>query len=203
MIIGVDFDNTIVCYDSLFHRIAVERGLIPPTVAPQKKAVRDALRERGHERQWTELQGAVYGSRMAEAQPFPGVKDFFRLARQHGDATHIISHKTRHAVVGPAFDLHQSAREWLTAQGFFDSSQIGLSPESLHFGLTRQEKLRIIREVGCTVFIDDLEETFLERDFPDSVEKILFAQSAPDEASGIILAPSWAEIQNHVFRNNN
>ena len=29
MLIGVDFDNTIVCYDGLFHRVAVEQGLIP------------------------------------------------------------------------------------------------------------------------------------------------------------------------------
>ena len=37
MRIGVDFDNTIVCYDTLFHRLAVEEGLIPPDIPPRKE----------------------------------------------------------------------------------------------------------------------------------------------------------------------
>ena len=49
MIVGVDFDNTIVAYDALFHRVASERGLIPATVAATKIAVRDALRASGQE----------------------------------------------------------------------------------------------------------------------------------------------------------
>jgi len=29
MRIGVDFDNTVICYDKVFHAAAVEKGLIP------------------------------------------------------------------------------------------------------------------------------------------------------------------------------
>ena len=36
MLIGVDFDNTIVCYDKLFHQLALERSLIPPLIAGQQ-----------------------------------------------------------------------------------------------------------------------------------------------------------------------
>ena len=43
--IGIDFDNTIVCYHKLFHRLAVERSLIPVSVAVSKCAVRDYLLE--------------------------------------------------------------------------------------------------------------------------------------------------------------
>jgi hypothetical protein len=57
MILGVDFDNTIVRYDELFHRIAVERGFIPKSLPARKKEVRDFLRRQGHEQTWTELQG--------------------------------------------------------------------------------------------------------------------------------------------------
>ena len=43
MIIGVDFDNTIISYDSVFHKLASESGLIPSTVSKNKTAVRDFL----------------------------------------------------------------------------------------------------------------------------------------------------------------
>jgi len=43
--IGVDFDNTIVCYDALFHRVARERGLAPAEErkAAQLRKARQAL----------------------------------------------------------------------------------------------------------------------------------------------------------------
>ena len=30
MLVGLDFDNTIVCYDGLFHWLAAERSFVPP-----------------------------------------------------------------------------------------------------------------------------------------------------------------------------
>jgi len=44
MHIGIDFDNTIVCYDQIFHEAAVERDLIQPNLPASKQVVRDALR---------------------------------------------------------------------------------------------------------------------------------------------------------------
>ena len=63
MIVGVDFDTTIVGSDQLFHRVAVEQGLVPTATEPTKSAVRDQLRNTGQEDAWTELQGYVYGAR--------------------------------------------------------------------------------------------------------------------------------------------
>ena len=204
MVIGVDFDNTIVRYDELFHRIAVERGLIPATVPARKKAVRDFLRRHGQEREWTELQGQVYGPGMAEAQAFPGVLDFFTRALKSGVPTYIISHKTAIPAVGPGYNLHQSARDWLTAQGFFERTRIGLSPDHVHFGTTRHEKLRFIRERGCTHFVDDLEETFLEKEFPADVVKILFGHhNRPKGLEDVTLAADWAQVATYVFGNAN
>ena len=200
MVLGVDFDNTIVRYDDVFHRVAAERGLIPDDVPPRKNDVRDYLRWRNREQDWTELQGTVYGPRMAEAQPFPGVLDFFTRAAKSGVKIHVISHKTRSAVLGPAYDLQQTARDWLAAQGFFDPLRAGLSPECVHFGATRPEKIRLIRETGCTHFVDDLEETFLEETFPPGVVKILFGASRqPPGLSGVEVAADWTGVSNYVF----
>jgi hypothetical protein len=200
MILGVDFDNTIIRYDELFHRIAVERGLIPATLAVRKNEVRDFLRQRGQEPAWTELQGYVYGPRMPEAQPFPGVVEFFSRAVRRGLPLHVISHKTRAAVAGPAYDLQRSARDWLAARGFFDRARVGLAPDHVHFGATRPEKIRFIRETGCTHFIDDLPETFLEETFPAGVVKILFGvREPPPDLPGVQTGEDWFQISDYVF----
>ena len=108
--IGVDFDNTIVCYDDLFHRLALERGLIHPSVPRDKTAVRDHVRENGQEDAWIEMQGHVYGDRMSEAVAFPGVEDFFETCAARDIETFIVSHKTRYPNRGGSADLHEAAR---------------------------------------------------------------------------------------------
>ena len=68
MRIGIDFDNTIVSYDALFHKVAREQGVVPPNTPANKLAVRDYLRQIGKEDLWTEMQGYVYGERMDEVR---------------------------------------------------------------------------------------------------------------------------------------
>lgn len=204
MVIGVDFDNTIVSYDALFHRIAVERGLIPSSVPVDKTAVRDQLRLLGGEERWTELQGLVYGPRIREAAAFPGVHEFFARCHRAGLAVHIVSHKTHQPVLGPPHDLHEAARGWLEHAGFFYPASPALPRDHVHFGITRQEKLAHIRALGCTTFIDDLEEVFSEPEFPTGVERILFAPQRQTAApAGVKVFTSWAQIQNHVFAHAN
>jgi hypothetical protein len=60
LIIGIDFDNTIVLYEDLFHRCALEEGLIRPETPKDKKAIRDEIRQLPQgEARWTILQGVV------------------------------------------------------------------------------------------------------------------------------------------------
>lgn len=174
MLIGIDFDNTIVCYDALFHRVCQERNLIPPGVPANKSDVRNHLRQAGREDDWTELQGYVYGARMDEADPYPGVLEFFRDCRRRGVRTCIVSHKTRHPYRGQPYDLHQAALHWLELQGFFDPAGIGLTRANVYWELTKKEKLVRIDRIECTHFIDDLPELLSEPDFPGHVRKILF-----------------------------
>ena len=117
MHLGVDFDNTIVRYDALFHRVGVERGLVPPDLSVSKSEVRNYLREIGREDDWTEMQGYVYGARMSEAAPFPGVLDGLRTCRDRGIQVSVISHKTRYPYRGERYDLHQAALAWLEQIG--------------------------------------------------------------------------------------
>ena len=174
MLIGVDFDNTIVCYDRLFHRVCVERELIPADTPVNKSDVRNYLRAAGREDAWTEIQGYVYGARMLEAEPFPGVLDFFRGCREANLDVCIVSHKTVHPFLGAQYDLHRAASDWLAAQDFHDPGGIGLPRDRVYFELTKEAKLARIASNGCTHFIDDLPEFLGDEGFPAAVQRLLF-----------------------------
>ena len=195
MLIGIDFDNTIVCYDELFHAVARERGLIPDGVVVTKNAVRDHLRQVGAEDRWTELQGYVYGPGMKDAKAFPGALQFFATSRRLQLPIFIISHRTRYPFLGERYDLHQSARDWIAAQGLHDPQGIGLPEDHVFFEPTKAEKLARIGSVGCTHFIDDLPELLQEPSFPAGVDKILFDPGAAHRGSGIARsAESWDDL---------
>lgn len=191
--IGVDFDNTIVCYDSVFYRMALADELIPADLPREKRAVRDHLRAIGREDRWTAMQGLVYGERMAEAKPFPGVHEFFSACSSKKLPVAIISHRTRHPIVGEPCDLHAAAYRWLETNGIVD-----LVPrDAIHFHETRQAKVLQIREMACTHFIDDLPEFLAEPLLPPELNRILFDPTrAVAEKAGLTVAASWAEIRN-------
>jgi hypothetical protein len=173
MLIGLDFDNTIVCYDRLFHRLAVERGLVPPGIPASKSAVRDYLRAAGREEEWTELQGIAYGPRIVDADPFPGVLEFLARCRRAAVEVAIISHKTRRPYRGGDHDLHAAARAFLESHGFHDTES-GLTRERVYFESTLGAKLARIGAAGCEAFVDDLPELLAEPAFPRKVRRVLF-----------------------------
>lgn len=175
MRLGLDFDNTLISYDQLFHRIALDKSLIPAEIPKQKNAVRDSMRERGIEEEWTRLQGEVYGSRILEAQPYPGMLAMLKqLADKHVPMC-IVSHKTRTPYLGEPWDLHAAARGWLQKQGFLDAEGLAWLEDQIFFELTKEAKVARILALGCTHYVDDLPEILAM--LPAHVEKILFAPS--------------------------
>lgn len=194
MIIGVDFDNTIVCYDQLFHQIAVEEGLIDACTPVSKTAVRDTLRAAGREQDWINLQGLVYGQRIVEAEAFPGVKKFFQSCIAQGHALFVVSHKTRLPVGGPQVSLHDAAMNWLEKQGFFDTQQSGMHRSQVFFETTKQGKLARIAQLSCDHFIDDLPEFLCEPAFPSTTKKWWFAPGHDDNHhAGLQRLSSWGD----------
>lgn len=195
MYVGVDFDNTIVRYDGLFHRACVDKGLIPESTPRTKSHVRDYLRSVGKEDEWTAMQGEVYGRRMSEAELFPGVLDFFRACRNANVELAIVSHKTRYPYLGERYDFHAAANRWLEEHGFFDESDIGLRRDHVYFELSKAEKLARIGQIGCDAFIDDLPEILADASFPAQVERILFDPgSSASHDLPFKRASSWTEL---------
>ncbi len=167
-----------------------------------KSHVRDALRrQQGGEDAWIRLQGEAYGLSIREASPFPGVQEFFSRCARDGISVRIISHKTRRPFQGPAYDLHEAARLWLEAHGFYSPAGGGLLPDHVHFELTKQEKLDRIAQAGCGYFIDDLPEFLAEPQFPAGVKRILFD---PHDRYGaekrFLRVASWMEVDDVIGR---
>jgi len=199
MIIGIDFDNTIVCYDGVFHRAALEAGLIDSSIGMAKNDVRDSLRKRNMFDEWTALQGEVYGRRMDQARAFPGVRETLEELHQSGIHFLIISHKTQFAKKGPKYDLHEAAMNWLEAHGFF-GDKTGLNKDGVFFRPTRHEKIEQIKRCECTHFIDDLPEVFLEPAFPEDITKILFAPLGYRGDTCFNACASWKDVSNFVIK---
>jgi hypothetical protein len=200
-IIGVDFDNTLVSYDDLLERLARECGLVSVDTTPGKKTIRDSIRQLPDgEIEWQKLQGIVYGPRMSEAQLIGGVPEFFQASRQRGVRVVVVSHKTEYAGYDDTrTNLRQSALAWMETHRFFDSDGLGLRREDIYFAGTRAEKIATIKRLGCTLFIDDLEETYLEPTFPPNVEKLLFAPHGHAPLPDVHGFRTWREILDHVF----
>lgn len=185
MLIGIDFDNTIICYDAVFHAVALERGLIIESVRANKQAVRDHLRRQGNEDEWTLMQGYVYGCRLNDAQPFPSVIDAIRQIRNANHDVAIVSHKTQHPYHGPPYDLHEAAKQWLRSQHIIGTgARAGTGTDEAlidtghaYFEPTKQAKLSRIESLQCDHFIDDLPEFLAEDMFPSSTQRWLFDPS--------------------------
>jgi hypothetical protein len=196
MRIGIDFDNTIVCYDGLFHQVCLERALIPPDMPKNKSDTRNYLRKVGKEAEWTLIQGYVYGARMDEAEAFPGVIEFFKFCRDKEVEVCIISHKTRYPFQGEQYDLHAAATSWLKRQDFFATDGVGLRSDQVFFEVTRKAKLSRIEKFGCDYFIDDLPELLCHVEFPKTVRPILFDPNQHyDDSIHYTRAEHWHDIK--------
>jgi len=202
MRIGLDFDNTIIRYDDVFRDSAIERGLVSANFSGTKQQVRNAIRLLPDgEHQWQALQGYVYGKGIQSATLFAGLDDFLRRARTHGCTILVVSHKTEYG----HFDLDRvnirgAAMQWMEGQGFFAEQGFSLAPSNVHFASSRSQKLSRIGELGCDVFIDDLEEVLSDPEFPSFVRRILLSETAGKLADvPYEVCRDWASIQETVF----
>ena len=158
MLIGIDLDNTIACYDQGFLALAREQGLVPPRFEGGKKSVRDLVRAGpGGDVAWQQLQARLYGREIGRAQLATGVDVLLRRARGRGIPVVIVSHKTRFSQFDSETDLRAAAMKWMDENGMFDSGGMAVDQDDVFFEATRAEKMRRIATLGCTHFIDDLE----------------------------------------------
>jgi hypothetical protein len=193
--LGLDFDNTIVCYDTAIALLAERLLELPAEVPRTKLGLRDFLRGSDREHEWTAFQGELYGPGMRYAQPFRGAIETMRQLVAAGHKLVIVSHRSRRPYAGEPHDLHAAARfwvaEWLQSAGLFAEDK-----GSVNFLETRQEKVARIAELGCQAFLDDLPDVLGAPGFPDDTTGILFDPSASSPATeGKRCISAWPELR--------
>lgn len=199
--IGIDFDNTIICYDKVFADVARQRALVPDGWTGLKTDVRDHLRSRpGGELSWQGLQGFVYGRGIGGAEIFPGVREFLAACRKTGSSVYIVSHKTRFGHQDPdRVDLREAARGWLKGAGLIDARDSALAAGDIYFEDTLAAKVDRLASLKLDVFIDDLVDVFEQPHFPKAIRSILFTQSQPPHPGHCEPIATWADIRRGVF----
>lgn len=196
MIIGLDFDNTIACYDQAIARFAREMFALPAEIPATKLGLRDYLRAAGREPEWTEFQGHLYGPGMEHAAPFPGAIETIAALQSAGHKTFIVSHRSKHPYAGPKHDLHASARDWMASKLQHVSRPL-FGETEIYLNEHLSDKIAMIGKLKCDVFLDDLPEVLGHADFPAAAKKLWFSSKAPPAGSDMIQIKHWNEVQWH------
>jgi len=196
MLLGLDFDNTLANYNSVFLELAKHSQLIDDNWKGDKKELRDYLRTLPDgEYLWQKLQGKVYGKWMHKAKLFDGVKDFLLECKGNNIPIVIVSHKTVYGIHDEdKILLREEAWNWLKNNDFFDV--LGIKPERVYFESTKEEKIRRIASLGCTHYIDDLLEILIHQNFPQNTKKILFSKDADNnQMNDIYHFDDWKTLE--------
>jgi hypothetical protein len=190
MRIGLDLDNTLADYRLPLERMCAAYGVSLPQSDP-KVALREELRARGEEGEWTKLQGELYGPLMCEAKLFPGAEETTRHWLSAGCEVFVVSHRTRHAIAGKKHDLHAHARSWIM--------ESGLAVTGVFLEESKACKIARIDSLQCRVFVDDLPDILKHPDFPEVTRKILFDPGLSHRvAGGAESAATWMQIKQLV-----
>jgi thiamine kinase-like enzyme len=199
MLVGLDFDNTLACYDNVFTVEARKLGLVPNEWQSTKQDLKDNLYSiKDGDKSWQRIQGQVYGPSMHKADLFPGVSRFLLRCKLQGHTVFIISHKTKYGHFDSSKTLlRQAALDWMHSKGFFDEDKFAILEENVFFANTRQEKVEKIKGLKLDVFVDDLEEVFSEYGFPD-INKVLFSNKSKFDNHDFI-CNNWSDIENSIF----
>ena len=192
MIVGFDFDNTIIDYTNTFKEIAYIKKLIPQNIPGNKNSIRNYLRDQNKEKEWTILQGEVYGSHIMRAKIYKGVKEAFIWLSKNNIKTYIISHKTQFPYLGKKINLRVAALKWIEDNVFLNEKQIKLTPKEIFFENTIEEKIERIKELNCNIYIDDLPEVL--KLLPNNIIKILFSPNSKNKDENNLIMNKWSEI---------
>jgi hypothetical protein len=192
MIVGFDFDNTLINYTNSFKKLAKKKGIVPEEINLDKISIRNYLRDKNLEHEWTILQGEVYGNGIMQAEIYEGVKESIKFLLKKNNKIKIISHKTQYPYIGEKVDLRLSAKKWIEKELLNEISCINFSQADIFFENTINEKVKKIEELGCDIYVDDLPE-ILDL-LPNKIQKILFS-SLPNDNLKYQVMKSWSELE--------
>jgi len=201
--IGIDFDNTIACYEEIFYKIIQKKGLELTANRTNKDILKNYLCiTLKNENLWKKIQGEVYGKNIHEAKIFPGLLLFLLRSLIKGNSIYIISHKTKYGHFDiNKINLQNAALEWLNNNLliFLDGLQFSIS-KNIYFCTTRTKKIKKISELNLDFFIDDLIEIYQDPVFPKKTKSILFNKKNIESKINInYISNSWNDISDYIY----
>ena len=195
--IGIDLDNTIICYDSAF-KIASKKFISKDEFCYlSKDDFRNQIRlKKDGEKEWQKIQGYVYGKGIADAEIFPGFYRFLCRCYQKKIKVEIVSHKTKYG----HFDKNKTPLR-NAASNFLESNNIinsGLQLiDNVIYTDNQFDKINYIKNNDFDLFIDDLIEVIDL--LPNSKKNILFSPNGQSNSTCFKVATSWEDIENLLF----
>jgi len=192
MIVGFDFDNTIINYTHSFIDLSRKKKLVPEKNNKNKVSIRNYLREKNIEDQWTILQGEVYGKNIMKAEIYVGVLEALSYLSKKNIRIKIISHKTQFPYIGEKINLRSSAMKWIK-KNLICNLNIKINQKDIFFEDTVENKIIKIKDENCDIYIDDLPEIL--NLLPSQIKKILFSPyKIKNHNSKFFIMNSWKEF---------
>ena len=145
MVIGFDFDNTIVNYDEVFFNSAFKKNYVPKTIAKNKSAVKKYLFKRGELQKWRILQSEVYSNDILRAKPYKGFLKVIKKLVNNKINIKVVSHKTINPYYGKKVNLHKISRKWLNK----NLTSFCRKKIKVYFVETEKKKILGIKKLGC------------------------------------------------------
>ena len=193
MRIGIDFDNTIVCYDETVQRASLILKGVPIGATNSKDGLKEFLIQEGREEDWTEFQGYLYGPGLSFARPFTGFLQTLQELKREGCEVFVVSHKTRTPYAGAMYDLHAYANKWIKDN--ISSRSLGIDDSNTYLELTKEAKVERIKTLELDCFIDDLVPIVRMIKEKTDTRPILFDPNGiHDDAEGVVKMASWLDL---------
>ncbi|MDC0215854.1 hypothetical protein OAJ75_02025 [Candidatus Pelagibacter sp.] len=194
MILGVDFDNTLINYDKVFSEIAKKNNLINKTLKSKELVKKKVIFKHGED-EWTRLQGQVYGKEILKAHRNKFIKESLDKINKIAKI-YLISHKTKFPIIGKKINMHNSALVWLKKNNLYGKNKV-FNKENIFFERTLQDKVNKIKLLKCDIYIDDLTSVLDRLDF--EIIKILFNK----KKIGYNSINNWKKIKNFIYKIQN
>jgi len=174
MIFGFDFDNTLINYDKIFYNYAIQKKFINKSVKKNKKSIKENLLKKKNFLEWKKLQSEVYGQKINRAKPNKELITILKLLKKKNIKFYVVSHKTKFPYFGKKKNLHIISTRWLNNNIFNKKNKLGKG--KYYFETTIKKKIKRIKRLKITHFIDDLKEIIDL--IPNTVVKILYKKNS-------------------------
>ena len=200
--IGIDFDNTIVDYSNIFSEYAYHLGYVSTLNILSKENIKKIIFKLPEGKiKWGILQAEVYSEGIVKAKIMDGFSSFIHMCRSNNIPVSIVSHKTIYNKYDTRRrNLRKSAMKWILENEFYDQNNLGFKENQIYFEDTPMDKIKRIKKLKCTHFIDDLMSILLHPKFPSNVVKILLnVNYCNNNHEQINVCKNWKEIAKYEF----